>query len=287
MRRRGQHILPHGHAANAGDFRIHLGRRQNAAMGRFRALAELHLDHLHDVLARIFAEFVGIEIAVRRAAAEITGADLPDNVAAAREMIRAEAPFPGIMGEVAAPRARVQGMNGGGGQRAETHGRDIEAGGLIGLCALRSADDKPHLVRRHMPRGQGMAGPLIAHLLDIPLGTEGLAVHGLAGALIDHVALLTIIGTAAFIGFDEILVDFRADKFQRIAHMADDRIIAQHIMPREIHVIEAEQDIGHQQPQQIDHGRPEKLHQKDKQQPADGNAEENVARHDDPLPPLA
>ena len=60
------------HAAGCGDFRRDLGGRQHAAVTGLRALAELHLDHLHLVaLRRASLEFLGAEGAVGIAAAEV------------------------------------------------------------------------------------------------------------------------------------------------------------------------------------------------------------------------
>src|SRR5690606_36539486 len=279
VRRWREHVLADGNAADAHDFLIHLDAKQDAAMRGLGALAQLQLDHLDDIPVRLLAIFLGMEAAILGATAEIAGADLPDKIAAARKVIRADAPLPGVMRKAAAPRAGVQRMDRGRGKRAETHARDIETRGVIGLAALRPADIDAQMLRHHIARRERMAGALVADLEQVRLGSERLAVENAAGALVDHAALQAVIGAAALVGLDEILLDLRADELQQIAHMADDGIIAQHVMAREIHVIDAKQDIGHQDPEEIDDRRPEKLEQKDCQQTANGYHEKYIAGH--------
>ena len=70
-------------------------------MAGLGALADLELDHLDLVVAGDAGEFVRIEGAVAVAAAEIAGADFPDDVAAVLAVIGADAALAGVMGEAA------------------------------------------------------------------------------------------------------------------------------------------------------------------------------------------
>src|SRR5664279_4992306 len=90
MRCRRDAVLVHGHTPDPGNFFGHLGRRQHAAVSGFGALADLELDHLDLVVARDPGEFFRIERAVAMAAADISRADLPDQIA---EMLNTEAEY--------------------------------------------------------------------------------------------------------------------------------------------------------------------------------------------------
>src|SRR5690606_22911037 len=97
VRRWREHVLADGNAADARYFLIHLDAKQDAAMRGLGALAQLQRDHLDDIPVRLLAIFLGIEAAILGTAAEIAGADLPDKIAAARKVIGADAPLPGVM----------------------------------------------------------------------------------------------------------------------------------------------------------------------------------------------
>src|ERR1700743_1864581 len=109
-------------------------------MARFGALADLELDHLDLVFAGDAGELIGLEAAVAVAAAEIAGADLPDDVAPHLAVIGADAALAGIMREVSFLRAAIQRANRIGTERAEAHGRNVEHRGGIGPGAVRSTD---------------------------------------------------------------------------------------------------------------------------------------------------
>src|SRR5690606_2202600 len=77
VRRRRDAVLAHRHATGLGNLRADLGRRQDAALARLGALAELELDHLHLRIGGIALEAFGIEAAVAIAAPEVARADFP------------------------------------------------------------------------------------------------------------------------------------------------------------------------------------------------------------------
>ena len=68
-------------------------------------------------------EFVRVEAAVGAAAAEIAGADLPDDVAAALAVIGAEAAFAGVVREAAELGAAVQRADGVGAEARQSSSR--------------------------------------------------------------------------------------------------------------------------------------------------------------------
>ena len=112
--RRRDAVLARRHAADRRDLGRDLGAGQHAAMAGLGALAQLELDHLDLLVAATAREVLGREAAVEIAAAEIAGADLPDDVAAHLAMIGAEAAFAGIMREAALLGAGVQSADGVG-----------------------------------------------------------------------------------------------------------------------------------------------------------------------------
>lgn len=114
------------HAAGGGDFRIHLLRRQNAAVAGFGALAELDFNHFHLRALRLFGKAARIEMAVGGAAAEIAAAQLPHQIAVVFAVIAADAALAGVVVEVAFGRAEVERADGVGGERAEAHRRNVE-----------------------------------------------------------------------------------------------------------------------------------------------------------------
>ena len=71
------------------------------------ALADLGFDHLDLVVGYDAGELMGIERTVAVAAAEIAGADFPNQVAAILAVIWADAAFPGVMGEAFSARTAL------------------------------------------------------------------------------------------------------------------------------------------------------------------------------------
>ena len=86
--RRRNAILPERHATNSRDLRVHLGRRQDTAMAGLGALAQL-VDHFHLIERSRLLEPLRRKLSVLRAASEVAGADLPNDVAAAGLVIGA------------------------------------------------------------------------------------------------------------------------------------------------------------------------------------------------------
>ena len=109
-------------------------------MAGLGALADLELDHLDLVVGGDAGEFFRIERAVAVAAAEIAGADLPDDVAAVLAVIGADAALAGVMREAALLGAGVERAHRVGAERAEAHRGDVEDRGRIRLGAIRAAD---------------------------------------------------------------------------------------------------------------------------------------------------
>src|SRR5208282_3481296 len=107
--------------------------RQHTAVAGLGALAQLDLDHLDLRILCGGGEFLRRKTSLRRAAAEIAGADLPDDIAALFGMIGRQSALAGVMGEAAGLGAAVERANRIGAQRSETHRGNIEDGSRIGL----------------------------------------------------------------------------------------------------------------------------------------------------------
>ena len=90
--------------------------------------------------AAMRANSSGIEAAVAVAAAEIAGADFPDDVAAVLAVIGADAALAGVVREAALLGAGVQRAHRVGAERAKAHRRDVEHRGRIRPGAIRTAD---------------------------------------------------------------------------------------------------------------------------------------------------
>ena len=173
----------------ARNLRRDLGGRQHAAMAGLRALAHLHLDHLDLLARRDLGEQRREEAALRRAAAEIAGADLPDDVAAVLAVIGAEAALAGVVGEAAAPGALLSARIAFG----------LSAPKLIAemlntehrrAWRIPGPDARRNGFRPDAARHDRMAHPFVALRVNVVLRAEGSLVEVHLGALIDQRALV-------------------------------------------------------------------------------------------------
>ena len=126
MLRRRQAVLSDPNGAGLRNLRRHLRAGQHPAVAGLGALRKLDLDHLDLRLARVQRESLRIEMSVRRAAAEITAAGLPDQIAAVLAVIAADRAFAGIVREIAELGAFIERAHRVGGERTEAHGRNVE-----------------------------------------------------------------------------------------------------------------------------------------------------------------
>lgn len=140
MARRGMHVLAQRHAPRLCDRRRHLGTRQEPALTGLCTLTELDLDHLHLIERGPLREHLLIEAPIRRAAAEISGADLPDEIAAMAQMVWGDPALSGIVIKAAQLRAHVQRLDRATAQRTEAHRQDVEDRDAVGLPAFRPTD---------------------------------------------------------------------------------------------------------------------------------------------------
>src|SRR6516165_7037719 len=95
------------------------------------------------------------------------------------------------MGETTGLRALVEGANGIWAQGAETHRRNVEHRGLIGLGAVGAADGDPERLDRMRPRHHRVLHPFESVAIYVVLGSERALVEHHLGALIDHRPLVS------------------------------------------------------------------------------------------------
>ena len=125
---RGNAVYPHRDIASFGNFTGDFGGGQYAAFTGFGALRELDFDHFDLIERGAFGKGFGVEVAVFIAAAEVAGADFPNQITAVFAMIGADAAFAGVVGEAAFFGTFVERFDGGGGKGTEAHGGNVEYG---------------------------------------------------------------------------------------------------------------------------------------------------------------
>ena len=222
-------VLAHGDTPRVSDFPGDLVLGQDAAVAGFGALTHLDFNHADLRVLRLFGKPLRVETAVFGAAAEIAAAQLPREVAAIFAVVRADAAFAGVMGEVAEFGAFVQRPDRIGAERTEAHGRNIEDRRRVRLSALRAADGDPELVRvRQRRRAHGMADEFEAGLINVDQGAERFVGRFIFGACIDQRTLRTGEGQGVAVGLQQVLADFRADRFDGVPDVAQNRIVTAH-----------------------------------------------------------
>ena len=216
-----------GDVADAGDLRVHLAAGQHAADAGFRALGQLQRHALHGVVRGFVGELGLVEIAVGGAAAEVAGADLPDEVAAVPQVVLRQAAFAGVVGEPAERGALVEGQDRVRGQRAETHRRHVEQRHVVGLRAVGTADPDLRRVvgRRH--RGHRVHEGLVPVGVDVAFGPERLFGVGALGALVDDAADVPVVRAAVEVALDEVLLQLGAQRFEQEPQVPEDRVVPQ------------------------------------------------------------
>lgn len=200
-------------------------------MAGFGALAHLDLDHPHLRILCLFGEALWVEPAVFGAAAKVAAAQFPGQVTAIFSVVRADAAFASVVGEVAQLGALVQRTNRIGAERAEAHRRNVEDRSRIRLRALRPAHGDAKQVRvGQRRRAHGMADELEAGLIDIDQRAERFVCRFILGPCVDQRALGAGKGQGVAVGLKQVLANFRANGFDGVADIAQDRVVATHRM---------------------------------------------------------
>lgn len=215
---------------------------QNAAVAGFGALAELDLDHLHLRVAGLGGEALRVEAALLGTAAEVTTADFPNQIAAMLTVVRADAAFTGVMGKAAHARAAVQRGDGVGAKCAEAHRRDVEDRRRVGHPALRPANGDTERGRvRGCHRHHRVADEFEAGFIGIVESAEGFLGAFVLGPGVDQRPLRTGEGQLVVVAFYQVLADLRADGFDQVADVAQDRVVAPYCVMALAQVVQANQ----------------------------------------------
>src|SRR5699024_1251736 len=166
-------------------------------------------------------ETLWIESTLRRAAAEVAAADLPDQVAAVFKVIAGDSALAGVVGKTAGFRAAVERQYRVGRQRAEAHRRNIEQRRGIGLPAVPAADVDARLVFQRRYRHRAVCGPLIAGIIDVAMSAERPGLEIALGALVDQRAVFALDRVGVQVALDQILLNLGPDVLDQIAEVTD------------------------------------------------------------------
>ncbi|MCY1176505.1 hypothetical protein D9M73_167800 [compost metagenome] len=146
------------------------------------------------------------------------------------------------MGEATALGPLVERGNGVGAEGAEAHGRDIEDRGGVRLATLRTTDGDTErggiggICWQHRMADELEAGPV-----DIVERTEGLLGAFILGPGVDQRALGARERQLVVITLKQVLANFRADGFDQVTDVAQNRIVAPYRMVALAQVVQANQ----------------------------------------------
>src|SRR5262249_15624497 len=112
VRGRRDHVFALFDQANLRDFVIHLAGRQDSAFARLRALRQFNLDQFHIRQSGALLKRALAEGSVDVSTTEVTGADLPTDVAT-KQVVRTNPALSGVVKEIALLRAEIQCANRG------------------------------------------------------------------------------------------------------------------------------------------------------------------------------
>ena len=248
-------------------------------MAGLGALRHLDLDHLDLRQGRVRAERLRVEVAVRVPAAEVAGADLPDQVAAGLLVVARQPALAGVVGEAARLGALVHRPDRGLAQGAEAHRGDVQHRGGVGLGALLAADRHPEVVLRvghHRPRRDRVVQPAVAGVVHVVLGAERLLVPDALGPLVDHRPGVPVERAAVGVVLHEVLVELRAHPLEQEPHPARDRVVAQDAVPQLEVVVDPQQHQRHEEDLQQPPPRAHQHGQRDHQQGEDDDRPEHL-----------
>ena len=237
--RRADAVLALGDATDLGDLGGDLRTRQNTAEPGLGALGDLDLQRPHRRARDGVLQPAEVERAVLVAAAEIAGADLPDEFAALPVVGRQ----PALTGVVHRPGELdpfVERDDRPRRQRPEAHRRHVHhrvGPECLGPTA-RSAEDlrarQPHVIavvrvgrRRHDAERALLDDRVALLLLDVVVGAEADVVVLALGGRVDPGPLRAAERALLVVGGHDVLPHLRADGFDRVPRVPDHRVVAQ------------------------------------------------------------
>ena len=240
--RRRNAVFAHQDAAGFSNLFGDLVLGQDPAVAGFGALAHLDFNHAHLRILCLYGEALRVETAVAGAAAEVAAAQLPGQITTVFAVIRADAAFACVVGEVAEFRPLIQRPDRVRAERAEAHRRNIEDRRRVRLRALRTPDSDAETVRVTQRRGaHRVADEFEAGLVNVDQRAERFVGSFVFRSRVHQRTLRAGEGQGIAVGLEQILANLRADAFDQITDVAQNRIIAAHCMARLQQVEHAEQ----------------------------------------------
>ncbi len=227
-----------------------------------------------------------VEGAGDRATAEVAGADLPDQVGTALEVIGAEATLAGVDGEAGLGGSQAERLHCRGAERPEAHTGAVEQRGRVRLGAVGTTDHDP-AVRGCRQRLHRVGEELVSRLVDVLLGAERQFVSVTLRPLVHDGADLSTERRAVGLRLHEVLLDLRADPLGQVAAVSEDGVEPEDRVGALDTVVQPDghdQAHGNQRPQR---GRPpQQADSADGRRDDRGEDQERATRgHEPPAPP--
>ncbi|CAM5476401.1 hypothetical protein SSPIM334S_01595 [Streptomyces spiroverticillatus] len=224
-------FLPLRNPAHPGDLRVDLVPGQHPADPRLGPLRQLQRHALHRRVGGLLPELLGVEAPVLRTTAEISGAELPDDVAARPQVVLGEPALARVVGETAPRDARVERQDRVRGQRPEAHRRHVQQRHVVRLRAVRPADPHPGRALRLVHRVHRRHQELVRAPVHVPLAAERLLGVDALGPLVHDGPGVAVERPPVEAPLHEVLLELGPDCLQEEAGVPDDGVVAQHRMP--------------------------------------------------------
>ena len=233
------------YAPDGGDFGSDLGTGQHAAQTGLRPLTELDLDGPDRRRGRHPVDQPRkAESAVAIAAAEVAGANLPDQVAAV-EVVRRHPALAGVVQRAGRGCALVERGDGRGAERPEAHRRDVdqrqgpESFGPAASPAQHLGRGQRHsrvgvigLAVRGRRRKRGVLDDrVVMDPFQIVVGAEPEVSVGRLRGRVHPAPLVTAERPLRVVVGDDVLAQLWANRLEQEPQVADDRVVAQDGVP--------------------------------------------------------
>ena len=187
--RRRHTVFTHLDATRLGNFFSDFGAWQHTAVSRFGTLAEFDLHHLDLGRAHVVDKVLWAEVALFVAAAKITRANFPNQVAAMHAVVTRDRALAGVVCKATQLRALVQGHDRIGTEGAKAHGRDVEQADAVGLGAACAPYLDTKVMAGELRWGNRVVDPLVADRTHIELRAKWAFVRGVLGACVNQATL--------------------------------------------------------------------------------------------------
>jgi len=174
---------------------------------------------MHGSLGKLFRR----KHAVLVTTTEVARADLPDQIAATLQVIRAKPTLTRVVSEATKLGSATEGQNRIHAERAETHRRNIQQAARVRLPAVGSTNGDSHIAGVDFLGLQRVIHPFITRSVHIDLGAKRSRVARTLRSLIDQRTMLPIEGHPFVIALDEVLTNLWPNELQQITHATQHR----------------------------------------------------------------